>query len=159
MSILPDVLAPDLKIVFCGTGIGRRSALLGQYYAGRGNLFWPVLHRVGLTPRLLASAECGTVLQYGIGLTNLAPDAVGSDSGIPASSYDVAGLRARIERYAPAILAFVGKRGAQVFLGRPVTYGRQPETIGRTAVFVLPSTSGAARGFWDEAPWRALAAL
>jgi hypothetical protein len=29
--------------------------------------------------------------------------------------------------------------------------------VGKLAVFVLPSTSGAAQGFWDEGQWRALA--
>ena len=31
--VLPDVLAPDLHVVFCGTAPGTRSARDGAYYA------------------------------------------------------------------------------------------------------------------------------
>jgi double-stranded uracil-DNA glycosylase len=44
-------------------------------------------------------------------------------------------------------------------LGRPVDYGAQPERLVGAELFVLPSTSGAARGFWDEKHWLELAAL
>lgn len=53
MSVLPDVLKPDLKIVFCGTAAGRESAARGAYYAGSGNSFWKTLHEVGLYPALV----------------------------------------------------------------------------------------------------------
>lgn len=33
MDILPDVLKPGLKVVFCGTAAGNRSATNGAYYA------------------------------------------------------------------------------------------------------------------------------
>jgi TDG/mug DNA glycosylase family protein len=44
------------------------------------------------------------------------------------------------------------------FFGKRVDYGRQPQEFGRTALWVLPSTSGAASGFWDEKHWHDLAA-
>ncbi|MEZ4771174.1 MAG: hypothetical protein R2844_22490 [Caldilineales bacterium] len=46
MSILPDVLAPGLDIVFSSTAVGNVSALRGATYAGPGNMFWSTLHRV-----------------------------------------------------------------------------------------------------------------
>ncbi len=49
MSVLPDLLAPDLDIVFCGTAVGTASARRGAYYAGPGNAFWPTLFKVGLS--------------------------------------------------------------------------------------------------------------
>src|SRR3546814_13773735 len=49
--VLPDVLAPGLRLVFCGSAAGRKSAELGAYYAGPGNKFWPTLYEIGLTPR------------------------------------------------------------------------------------------------------------
>ncbi len=57
MPILPDVLAPGLDIVFCGTGAGAWSARVGAYYGKPGNKFWPTLHAVGLTPRRREPAE------------------------------------------------------------------------------------------------------
>ena len=47
-----------------------------------------------------------------------------------------------------------------VYFGRArVEYGLQSETVGATKVFVAPSTSGAANGFWNEDHWLELAAL
>ncbi len=40
VAILPDVLQPDLRVIFCGTAAGTQSAQLGAYYTGRGNYFW-----------------------------------------------------------------------------------------------------------------------
>jgi double-stranded uracil-DNA glycosylase len=59
--------------------------------------------------------------------------------------------------YAPRVLAFVGKRAAREVLGGAVAYGRQEVLIGVSDVWVVPSTSGAARGVWAIEPWRALA--
>lgn len=143
-----------MKVVFCGTAAGNRSAKLRAYYAGRGNQFWSILHKVGLTPRALAPSEFRELAGYGIGLTDLAQQTFGMDKHHRDSDYGVEAFRERIERYAPAAVAFNGKRTAQQYFGRKqVDYGRQPETIGDTVIFVLPSTSGAARGYWDETYW------
>jgi TDG/mug DNA glycosylase family protein len=154
MPVLADLLYPDVRLVVCGTAAGRRSAQLGAYYAGRGNQFWEMLYRVGVTPRVLKPTEFMLLQEYGIGLTDLAKEASGPDSGLAAQDFSAADLRVRIEQAQPLILAFNGKRAAQVFLGRRVNYGHQPGCdIGRTRVFTAPSTSGAARGDWDERCW------
>ena len=98
--ILPDVLAPGLRIVFCGSGAGAASAARGAYYAGPGNKFWPTLHAVGLTPRRLAPEEFASVLEYGIGLTDLAKTRSGPDTQV-RGGYDVERLRAVIAANAP----------------------------------------------------------
>ena len=58
--VLPDVLEPDLDIVFCGTAAGTRSADVGAYFAHPQNRFWRTLAEVGLTPRRLAPTEFRT---------------------------------------------------------------------------------------------------
>lgn len=159
MPVLPDVLAPGLKVVFVGTAASKRAAAVGAPYAGPGNRFWDILYAAGFTPRRLDATEFQTVTQYGIGLSGMAPNAVGNDDILRPEDFDPVGLRAKIERVQPRVLAFVGKRAAQEFLGHPIAaYGLQAETVGATQLWVLPSTSGAARAFWDEAPWHALAA-
>src|SRR5579864_5438728 len=85
-EILPDLLAPDLKIVFCGTAAGATSARLGQYYAHRRNLFWPTLHGIGLTPRQLDPSEFRLLLDWRIGLTDIAKRSSGMDGNLPAGS-------------------------------------------------------------------------
>ena len=157
-DVLPDVLGPGLRIVFCGSAAGAASARAGAYYAGPGNRFWPTLHRVGLTPRLLAPGEFRTVRRYGIGLTDLCKTESGADSGLSREADDAAALAAKIARHRPAVLAFNGKRAARVFLdAASIDYGEQTRRIGSTIVHVLPSTSGAARRWWDEAFWRRVA--
>jgi TDG/mug DNA glycosylase family protein len=155
--ILPDVLAPGLRLVFCGTAPGTASARAGAYYAGPGNRFWLTLHEVGLTPVLLSPAEFARLPEFGIGLTDISKTASGSDQEVGTRSFDSARLTAAIAATTPANLAFNGKNAARGALGRPVDYGRQPERIGGATTWVLPSTSGAARGFWDIGPWRELA--
>jgi TDG/mug DNA glycosylase family protein len=156
--ILPDVLEPALRIVFCGYAPGTASARAGAYYAGPGNRFWPTLHEVRLTPVLLRPAEFARLPEFGIGLTDISKSASGSDQEVGRRGVDPARLAAAIAAASPTHLAFNGKNAARGALGRPVDYGPQPEQIGGATVWVLPSTSGAARGFWDIEPWRELAA-
>ncbi len=157
--ILPDLLIAGLKVVFCGTAAGTRSAQVGAYYAGRGNKFWLTLYAIGLTPRLLTPHEFSTLPQYGIGLTDIAKSYFGVDKGLRSDHFDVDGLRLKIERAAPHVLAFNGKRSASAFYGASVRYGQQASKIGTTTVFVLPSTSGAANAFWQIDDWHDLAAF
>ena len=159
MNVLPDVLAPGLSVVFCGSAVGAASAHKGAYYAGPGNNFWPTLFNVGLTPHQLAPEEYGTVTDHGLGLTDLAKTVSGQDSILKAEDFDRDGLKASILEYRPRILAFTSKRAAREYLGHPVGYGLQPETIGETMLFVLPSPSGAARRYWSDKPWHELACL
>jgi TDG/mug DNA glycosylase family protein len=154
VPVLADLLYPDVKLVVCGTAAGHRSAQLGAYYAGRGNQFWEMLYRVGVTPRVLKPTEFMRLQEYGIGLTDLAKETSGADSSLVAADFGPADLRTRIEQAQPLILAFNGKRAAEVFLARSVAFGYQPgRNIGRTRIFVAPSTSGAARGSWNERFW------
>jgi TDG/mug DNA glycosylase family protein len=157
--VLPDVLRTGLDIVFCGTAAGAASARRGAYYAGPGNAFWPTLFRVGLTPRQLAPEEFRTVVRCGLGLTDMAKAVSGNDHELPTGSFDAGRLERAVRRYRPAILAFTSKRAAAEYFGCPVAYGPQPMGIGATAVFVLPSPSGAARAHWDESWWQELARL
>jgi TDG/mug DNA glycosylase family protein len=157
MSVLPDILEPGLKVVVCGTAVGKTSAKPGAYYAGLGNRFWEVLFRVGLTPRQLQSHDYRNLPMYGIGLTDLVKKASGSGDRIAFHHFDVQGFVSKIKRFAPRAIAFNGKRAAQEFYVRKkVDYGRQSDKIGKMAIFVLPSTSGAARKHWDERYWREL---
>ncbi len=153
--ILPDVLRPGLDLVLCGTAPSRASKQAAAYYARPGNLFWPTLHAVGLTPRLVAPADYACVLDWGIGLTDLNKTEWGSDAEL--THFDVAGFSAKMRLYRPKTIAFDSKTAGRAFLGRKVAYGRQPEDFAGAALFVVPSPSGRARGHWDIAPWRELA--
>ena len=161
IAMLKDLLAPGLKLVVCGTAASTVSAARGAYYAGPGNKFWQVLHEVGLTNRQLRPEEYEELLSFGTGLTDVAKGQAGSDAAIDFSLSDPQSLREKLLQFAPGILAFNGKKAAQVFLGqRRVGYGLQAETIGKnTRLFVAPSTSGAANRSWNVDCWKELAQL
>ncbi|ESQ76444.1 mismatch-specific DNA-glycosylase [Asticcacaulis sp. AC402] len=157
---VPDVLAPGLKVVFCGTALGRVSAQSRAYYAHPGNFFWRTLFATGLTPELIAARDYSRVLEFGIGLTDLCKLHFGNDNQLPSIAFDTSGLRGKIMKVQPKILAFTSKTAASTFLNRPtgfISLGFQPDKVGATRIWVLPSPSGQARLFWDQEVWQQLA--
>lgn len=164
MAVLPDLLAPGLTTIFCGSAVGAASVRIGAPYAGPGNKFWPMLAETGLTPNLFTPQEYDKLAGLGIGLTDINKTESGADSDLSSEADDPAELHGKIEKFEPAILAFTAKRPAQVFLRavfdmRTVDYGLQTETIGPTRLFVLPSPSGLAIRYWDPSWWHRLADL
>ena len=158
--MLPEVLKPDLKIVFCGTAAGRKSAELGFYYAGNGNKFWKTLFETGLTPRLLMPSEFSELINWGIGLTDMVKDKSGMDNNLMRSDFKNNGLVEKIQKYNPRYLCFNGKKAAKEFYGyNYVEYGLQEKRVYDTSIFIAPSTSSAANGFWDVKHWIKLANL
>lgn len=160
--VLPDVLEPGLRVVFCGTQAGAASAARGAYYAGPGNKFWKTIHAIGLVPDLFAPERFRELPRHGIGLTDVAKLSSGPDSALRGSHFDVEGLLARLSACRPRWLAFNGKRAAQAALGvsaGSLAYGLQPGSFAGAGLFVLPSTSGAAAGFWSIEPWKDLARI
>jgi len=156
--VLPDVVGPGMRVLFCGSAASSVAARIGAPYAGPGNRFFAILHEVGLTPRRLEPVEFRELAASGLGLTDVCKTASGADHELPPGGDDVAAVREKVERWAPQVVAFVGKRAGRAALERPVDYGPQPERFGGAEAWVLPSTSGRAVRFWDPAPWRALAA-
>ena len=158
--LVPDILAPGLKIVFCGTALGRKSAEQKAYYANPGNFFWRTLHTTGLTPERIAPRDYLRLLDHGLGATDLSKHHYGNDAELPVDAFDIGALRQKIETFRPRVLAFTSKTGASAFLARPtgtIPLGFQAETVGETRLCVLPSPSGQARIFWDEGVWQTLA--
>lgn len=158
--ILPDVLQANLKVVFCGTAAGTKSAQQGAYYAGLGNQFWPVLYRVGLTSHRFEPAQFWDVLPIGIGLTDLAQNTSGMDKVLKKADFDIKNFSHKMFHFQPQVIAFNGKRAASEFFGcstSDLDYGLQSNQLGMSEIFVLPSTSSPARGFWDETQWQSLA--
>ncbi|MDF0516071.1 mismatch-specific DNA-glycosylase [Bradyrhizobium yuanmingense] len=156
---LPDLLRPNLRLVFVGTAASTRSAELGCYYAHPGNRFWRAIHEAGITPRRYQPGEFASLIKLGIGFTDLSKTGAGMDHQIAAETIDVPGFRAKMETYRPRTIAFTSKKAASLFYGRPsnaIVLGRQASD--RPATFVLPSPSGAASGSWTLEPWRELAA-
>jgi TDG/mug DNA glycosylase family protein len=152
-SDVPDVLAPGLRVVFCGINPGLVSAAANAHFANPRNDFWRLLHAARFTPRLLAPHEQHDALAYGIGLTNAAYRTTKGSGDLRRG--DFAGSAERLGRLAeelrPAWLAFVGKEAYRGAFGERPGLGEQRRRLGETRLFVVPSTSPAnAAVAWDE---------
>lgn len=160
--ILPDRLAPNLKVWFVGTAAGPRSAAERAYYAHPGNRFWRAVHEAKITPRQFAPHEYPLMLDLGIGLTDFCKVSWGVDSQIDKDHFDVAGFTRKVKRLKPRTLAFTSKTAAGLWLGKStgrIQIGRQDAShTDGPAVFVLPSPSGLATSYWSIAPWKQLSA-
>jgi double-stranded uracil-DNA glycosylase len=144
-SDVPDVLAPDLRVVFVGINPGRVSAAARAHFANPRNDFWRLLHAARLTSRLYEPAEQFSLIEEGIGVTNAAYRTTPGSGDLRRA--DFAGSAERLEAIArelrPGWLAFVGKEAYRGAFGKRPELGLQPETLGGTKLFVLPSTSPA----------------
>ena len=156
--ILPDLLDFNLNIIFCGMAASKKSKQVNAYYAGPGNKFWKTLYDIGLITKPLKPEEFEKILDYDIGLTDICKTDYGNDNELDPSKYDVNGFNSKILKYKPRIVCFNGKNAAKVYLNqKKINYAYQDQTIGGSKIFVAPSTSGAANGFWNLNIWKQLA--
>lgn len=152
-SAVPDVLAPELAVVFVGINPGRFSAAAAAHFANPRNDFWRLLHAAGFTPRLLDPSEQFALLGLRIGVTNAAYRTTPGSSDLRKADFEGSGARlARIaEELQPGVLGFVGKEAFRGAFGARGAHGLQERRLGQTELFVLPSTSPANAAVpWDE---------
>ena len=132
-------------MLFCGINPGLYSAATGNHFARPGNRFWPALHGAGITSRVLHPSEQHLLLAAGYGLTNLVSRATASAAELAPAEF-VAGrkrLAAKVRRYRPRVVAFLGMGAYRHAFGRPnAVIGPQPETFEGACAWVLPSSSG-----------------
>jgi double-stranded uracil-DNA glycosylase len=139
------VIADDLRVLFCGINPGLWSAATGHHFARPGNRFWPVLHRSGFTPRLLAPHEERELPAHGLGITNLVARASARADELTAEEYRSGGreLERKVARREPRWLAVVGVTAYRTAFGeRRADVGPQERTMGGTRIWVLPNPSG-----------------
>lgn len=140
-----DVIAADLRVLFCGINPGLYSGATGHHFARPGNRFWPTLYQAGFTPRLLDPSEERELLDLGYGITNLVPRATATaDELAPAEL--LAGrrrLETKVKRYQPRAVAVLGIGAYRMaFQERKVTLGLQTRILENAALWVLPNPSG-----------------
>lgn len=142
---VPDVIAPGLKVLFCGINPGLYSAAVGHHFARPGNRFWRALYAAGFTQRLLAPEEERELLDCGCGITNFVARATAAASELSASEL-LQGrqkLEEKIERFQPESVAVLGIGAYRSAFERPkASMGLQKEHIGGAVLWVLPNPSG-----------------
>lgn len=142
---VPDLIADDLRVLFCGINPSLYSAAVGHHFARPGNRFWPTIHRAGFTDRELRPSEEGELLARGIGITNVFPKASASAKSLSPEDYRLggAGLRGKLGRHRPRVLAFLGLGAYRMAAGRPdAVVGLQAVPFGGTVTWALPNPSG-----------------
>jgi TDG/mug DNA glycosylase family protein len=141
----PDLIAPGLRVLFCGINPGLYSGYTGYHFARPGNRFWPALYAAGFTPRLLAPAEEHELLDYGYGITNLVERATAVANELAPAELRAGGqhLLAKVEQYRPRVVAILGISAYRTAFAQPrAGLGQQPEPLGPARLWVLPNPSG-----------------
>ncbi|MBW4583189.1 MAG: G/U mismatch-specific DNA glycosylase [Tildeniella nuda ZEHNDER 1965/U140] len=147
---VPDIIAPDLRVLFCGINPSLYSAVVGHHFARPGNRFWKTLQTAGFTERLYMPNEDRDLLRLGYGITNVVDRATATADQLSRDELLVGGqqLLAKVQRYRPQVLAVLGIGAYRTAFGQPkATIGRQVETLQSEAlqdaiVWVLPNPSG-----------------
>src|SRR4051794_16333990 len=152
-SAVPDVLGPNLRVVFVGINPGRFSDAARAHFANQRNDFWRLLHAACFTTRLYEPHEQFALLEEGIGVTNAAPRTTPGSGDLRRA--DFAGSAERLEEIArdlkPSWLGFVGKEAYRGTFNERPELGLQERKLEETQLFVLPSTSPANAAVpWSE---------
>jgi TDG/mug DNA glycosylase family protein len=142
---VPDLVAPGLRVLFCGINPGLYTAALGHHFARPGNRFWPALHGAGFTPRLFKPWEERELLPLGYGITNMVARTTAAASELTADEYVAGGQRLTrlVSDCRPRVVAFMGIGAYRTAFARPkAQLGLQPERLADAALWALPSPSG-----------------
>jgi TDG/mug DNA glycosylase family protein len=146
-SLLPDILAPNLDVVFVGAAPSAAAALSGHYYAGRRNRFWDLLYMSGLTPVRLDAYLDYEVLRYGIGLTAVFLDRISTANALlpKPDQHRLDELMRRLHMLRPRVVCYNGKDVCRMCTDEvEPPWGELPDMLGASAQFVVPSSSGRA---------------
>ena len=139
------MIAPGLRVLFCGINPGLYTAAVGHHFARPGNRFWPALWAAGFTDRLMSPFAERELLKNGYGVTNVVMRATATADQLTREELRAGGKRlaAKVRRYQPAFLAVLGLGAYRAAWDRPrAVIGRQDERVGATVIWVLPNPSG-----------------
>ncbi len=151
---VPDLIAPGLKVLFCGINPGLYSAWSGHHFARPGNRFWPALFAGGFTDRVLSPFEEKLLLPMGYGITNLVERGTLASDELSREELIAGGriFEKKVRKYRPRAVAVLGVSAYRLAFGHPsATVGRQ-ESIGGALTWVLPNPSGLNAHFTPKAP-------
>lgn len=143
---VPDVIAPDLQVLFCGINPSLYTAAVGHHFARPGNRFWPALHAAGFTDRLLAPEEERELLARGCGITNIVDRATANAAQLATADFRRGGRRlaAKVRQYRPRCVAVLGIGAYRSAFERPrAILGPQTDSLAGARLWVLPNPSGA----------------
>lgn len=144
-TTMPDIIQPNLQVLFCGINPSLYSAAVGHHFARPGNRFWAALHGAGFTDRRFSPFEDRSLLERGYGITNVVDRATATADELTTDELIAGGqqLADKVQRYRPQYLAVLGISAYRTaFRRRKAVMGQQPETLHDTVIWVLPNPSG-----------------
>ncbi len=150
-ATVPDLLGPDVRLLFVGINPGLWTAAAQAHFARPGNRFYPALFAAGLLPAVLdassgySDADRELLAHSGIGITNLVARATArADELNPIELVEGGGrLVELVARVHPAVAAVLGITAYRTAFGaRKAVVGRQPQDLGGTQLWVVPNPSG-----------------
>jgi TDG/mug DNA glycosylase family protein len=153
---LRDQIRPGVQVLFVGINPGVRSALTGHHFAGFSNRFWKLLFESRLVPERITYEDDDRLPGWGYGVTNIVARATPGIDTLRPDEYAGGRTRllAKIRKYRPRVVALVGVTVFRaMFPGHAgaVRLGVQPQTLGDSAIVVLPNPSGRNANFsYDE---------
>jgi TDG/mug DNA glycosylase family protein len=120
-SGIPDLVGPDLRVLFCGINPGSLSGELGLHFARKGNRFWKLLQAGGFTDRILDPSDQSVLPTLGIGITNLVErvTAAASELGNEELRAGVQNLEEKAQRLRPRFIAVLGLQAYRTAFRRP----------------------------------------
>ncbi len=141
---VPDVIAENLNVLFCGINPGLYSAAVGHHFAGPGNLFWPTIYKAGLTPRLLTAFDEAELAALGFGVTNLVPRASKDAEDLTKEELRAGAgtVKRKVRKFKPRFLAVLGLAAYRTAFEHSKAQVGYQESIGSTKVYLLPNPSG-----------------
>ncbi len=148
---VPDLIGPDLKLIFVGINPGLWTAASGAHFAHPGNRFYKALAKAGMVDRVLDvragfdEVSRAALVDRGIGITNMVMRTTARADELDAAELREGAviLTQKVERLSPRVVAFVGIGAYRTgFEHRKAKIGRQAEPMGAAAVWVLPNPSG-----------------
>jgi TDG/mug DNA glycosylase family protein len=142
---VPDVIGPNLLVLFCGINPGLYTAAVGHHFARPGNRFWPALHKSGFTNRLVSPFEERELIGLGIGITNVVAHATATAAELTKEDFLRGGraLSAKVKKYRPRIVAILGVGAYRQAFNQPkAIVGEQGGRIHTARVWVIPNPSG-----------------
>lgn len=146
-----DLLGPDLRLLFVGINPGLWTAATNTHFCHPSNRFYPALREAGLivwgvdTSVGMTPEEKERLARTGIGITNLVPRATARASQLAAAELreGATRLESLVAARSPKVVAIAGVTAYRTAFGRPTAgLGRQPESMGKSEVWVVPNPSG-----------------
>ncbi|WP_243056669.1 mismatch-specific DNA-glycosylase [Nocardioides sp. SR21] len=148
---VPDLLGPDLRLLFVGINPGLWTAATQTHFAHPVNRFYPALLAAGIITDPISPSEGMTdadrdrLRARGIGITNIVRRATARASELTDEELRAGGaeLEATVRRTSPKVVAIAGITAYRTAFGRrKAVLGKQHETLAGAELWIVPNPSG-----------------